>query len=193
MQLSGSYSGHLALTYRIEVDGDYTIRWSKDDGATFGDEKVRIDQGPIALGNEGLLFELTQQDYDIGRSWKIVVSPKNTIVPIYDFDQSARLLRTRNALWQAIEKANSNGILEIHADGKGTTDSLYLYSTMSLPYSGEVSLTGTAIKTDQVTSNEAVIQYIDNNLSGEYPDNIVRKQSSFGGRRVPIWYDMGCG
>ena len=186
LQLSGSYSGHLALTYRIEVDGYYTIRWSKDDGVTFGDEKVRIDQGPIALGNEGLQFELTQQDYDIGRSWKIVVSPKNTIVPIYDFDQSAGLLRTRNALWQAIEKANANGILEIHADGKGTTDSLYLYSTMSLPYSGEVSLTGTAIKTDQATSNEAVIQYIDNNLSGEYPDNIVRKQSSFGGGEYPF-------
>ena len=186
LQLSGSYSGHLALTYRIEVDGYYTIRWSKDDGVTFGDEKVRIDQGPIALGNEGLQFELTQQDYDIGRSWKIVVSPKNTIVPIYDFDQSAGLLRTRNALWQAIEKANANGILEIHADGKGTTDSLYLYSTMSLPYSGEVSLIGTAIKTDQATSNEAVIQYIDNNLSGEYPDNIVRKQSSFGGGEYPF-------
>ena len=64
--VSGPFTGSSTTIYYIEIDGDRTVRWSKDGGLTFVNEKVSIDNN-LSLGNGlavdfGNFDQITYQD-----------------------------------------------------------------------------------------------------------------------------------
>ena len=182
--VSGPFTGSTTTTYYIEIDGDRTLRWSKDGGITFVNEKVSMDQN-LTLGN-GLSVNFSGIDNSIiqvGDSWEIIGNPLNTIVTI--FDAPAAVLSTRNALEYAFNEARLRGQLEFRTESRGTEDKLYLYSTLSLPYLSDddgdimgVNISGTALKQE-----DGSITFTENT------DNVIRRQNSFG-RVLSFWDDM---
>ena len=183
LKINGEFTGSSRVTYFIEIDGlkigrdgSDTFRWSKDGGKTFIDEKVSVLDS-INLSGHGLVAEFQKgTGFDLGDRWKILANPKNIIVPLYS--EPGAVLRTRNALEEAIEMARTLGVLDIRADSKGSNDKLYLNSTFSVPYENNVTISGSALNT---------ISYINNDFDlDNEADNIIRKESSFGREFYPF-------
>ena len=177
----GEFTGSVETSYFIQIDGYRSIRWSKDGGSTFVNEKVSMDS-TLLLGNglEVVFEEIDSSVSQIGDSWEIIGNPSNTIISIYD--EPAAVLRTRNAIAEVFNQARQRGMLEFRTEDKGSNDKVYLYSTLSLPYEDEVSITGTALSTESGT-----ILFNDNDFDDDNEsDNIIRRQNSFGREFYPF-------
>ena len=93
-------------------------------------------------------------------------------------DRRSTSVRTayRNAIEDTFNEARLRGQLEFRTETKGTEDQLYLYSTLSLPYTDDdaVSITGSALQ-----SENGRITLTENS------DNVIRRQNSFGAEFYP--------
>ena len=129
------------LPILVEIDGaengDFSFRWSIDNGVTFVEEKQSINGSP-KLSDYGMVlsFEsLKEERYHLGDRWTFTAYPKHEIVRITkSFDEASIYAnRAKVRLFEALQRLYLSEEISIHSTINNVDEKIYLRYTYDMP------------------------------------------------------------